>query len=278
MKIQYLGTAAAEGLPALFCECETCKRAAFLGGRNIRTRSQAIIDDTLLIDYPADTYMHFLTRGIPLGKINTCIITHSHGDHLYPAEIEMRKNGFSHLKNTSPLTFYAAESGYNAITNVITAHDIPESDVKAVKVTPFVPFVAEGYTVTPIKAEHDKKASPVFYAVEKDSRSLLYAHDTSEPCEESMQCLRGFEKPFDIISLDCTQANDETVPYVGHMCLNKCDAFREVLLREGIANKNTIFILNHFSHNGKDSVYDDFSKIASARGFLTSYDGMTVEF
>lgn len=54
MKIQYLGTAA-EGLPALFCECETCKHAAFLGGRNIRTRSQAIIDDALLIDYPADT-------------------------------------------------------------------------------------------------------------------------------------------------------------------------------------------------------------------------------
>ena len=25
MKIKYLGTAAAEGIPAVFCECETCK-------------------------------------------------------------------------------------------------------------------------------------------------------------------------------------------------------------------------------------------------------------
>ena len=27
MKIQYLGTAAAEGLPALFCGCEICQNA-----------------------------------------------------------------------------------------------------------------------------------------------------------------------------------------------------------------------------------------------------------
>lgn len=60
MKIQYLGTAAAEGIPAIFCECDTCKKARSLGGRNIRTRSQAIIDENVLIDFPADTYMHFL--------------------------------------------------------------------------------------------------------------------------------------------------------------------------------------------------------------------------
>lgn len=48
MKLQYLGTAAAEGWPALFCECDHCKRAKEAGGRNIRTRSQAVIDDTLM--------------------------------------------------------------------------------------------------------------------------------------------------------------------------------------------------------------------------------------
>ena len=60
MKIQYLGTAAAEGIPAIFCECETCKKTRERGGKNIRTRSQALIDDKILIDLPADTYLHFL--------------------------------------------------------------------------------------------------------------------------------------------------------------------------------------------------------------------------
>ena len=111
MKIKYLGTAAAEGIPGIFCECETCKRAAALGGRNIRTRSQAIIDDTLLIDFPADTYMHYLKWGVPINKIKACIITRSHADHLYLLEIEMRKRGFSHLEDDSPLVFYSDESG-----------------------------------------------------------------------------------------------------------------------------------------------------------------------
>lgn len=43
MKITYLGTAAAEGFPAMFCNCEYCREAKKLGGKNIRTRSQAII-------------------------------------------------------------------------------------------------------------------------------------------------------------------------------------------------------------------------------------------
>lgn len=48
MKFQYFGTAAAEGWPALFCTCDNCRRAAKAGGRNLRTRSQAAVDDKLL--------------------------------------------------------------------------------------------------------------------------------------------------------------------------------------------------------------------------------------
>lgn len=278
MKIQYLGTAAAEGLPALFCECEICRKAAALGGRNIRTRSQAIVDDKLLIDYPADTYMHFLRHGFPLNKIATCLITHSHGDHLYPAEIEMRKEGFSHLSDSLPLTFYSAESGYKKLKAVIDRYNIPKDRVDAVEIHPFEAFEADGYGITPIKAEHDVNSTPVIYAIEKDGKSLLYAHDSSEPCEESMDCLKAFAKPFDLISLDCTQGNDAVVPYIGHMNLNKCDRLRERYIADGIADKNTLFVLNHFSHNGSDAVYDDFVKIAEERGFITSYDGMVIEF
>jgi len=44
MEIQYLGTAAAEGFPALFCDCETCKKARNTGGKDVRTRTQSIVD------------------------------------------------------------------------------------------------------------------------------------------------------------------------------------------------------------------------------------------
>lgn len=278
MKIQYLGTAAAEGIPAIFCECEICKRSAALGGRNIRTRSQAIIDDTILVDFPADTYIHSLKWGVRLSKISTCLITHSHMDHLYPAEIEMRKDVFAHLVKENPLTFYSAKSGYEGLKAVIDRHEIPATRINAVEVQPYKSFVAEGYKITPVKAEHDKKSTPVVYAVEKDGKSLFYAHDTSELCDESMECLKNLGKPFNLVSLDCTQANDEIVPYVGHLNLNKCDKLRERFIRDGIADKDTVFVLNHFSHNGADVVYNDFVKIAEKRGFVTSYDGMLIEF
>ena len=49
------------------------------------------------------------------------------------------------------------------------------------------------------------------------------------------------------------------------------------MLEMGIADKNTKFISNHFSHNGTNVVYDDFVAIAAKEGFLVSYDGMTLD-
>lgn len=46
MEIQYLGTAAAEGWPALFCDCEICRKARKTGGKELRTRTQSTVDTT----------------------------------------------------------------------------------------------------------------------------------------------------------------------------------------------------------------------------------------
>ena len=64
MKLTYLGTAAAEGWPAAFCNCDGCRAARRLGGRNIRTRSQALVDDALLLDFPCDAWLHALRQGL----------------------------------------------------------------------------------------------------------------------------------------------------------------------------------------------------------------------
>lgn len=277
MKIKYLGTAAAEGIPAVFCECENCRKSRELGGRNIRTRSQAIIDDTILIDFPPDTYMHYLVHNIPLNKIKTCIITHSHEDHLYPGEIEMRKTGFAHISSAEPLTFYVCEDGYNKINSYIEQCSISENDVKAVKIEPYKPFEAEGYKIMPIKAEHDPKSSPVVFVIEKEGKSIFYANDSSEYNAESMECLKSLKNPLDVVSFDCTGACSH-ITYIGHMSLERCIALRERLIDEKIAHKDTIFVLNHFSHNGENVVYDEFVKIAAEHDFLVSCDGMELEF
>lgn len=90
MVLDYLGTAAAEGWPAIFCECNACRRAAESGGRNIRSRSQALVNGELLIDLPADTCSRVLTGRLHLSGIQSCLITHSHSDHLYAADSQVQ--------------------------------------------------------------------------------------------------------------------------------------------------------------------------------------------
>ena len=50
MKLIFLGTAAAEGVPALFCNCKTCEKTRKLKGKNIRKWSSILINDNLIID------------------------------------------------------------------------------------------------------------------------------------------------------------------------------------------------------------------------------------
>ncbi len=277
MKIKFLGTAAAEGVPALFCECENCKKSRALGGKNLRSRSQAIVDDTILIDFPGDTYMHFILYGLPFDKLDTCIITHSHQDHLQTDDISLRKNGiFAHV-TSAPLIFYGDQAVYDDIVEAKKKHDIKDSDVLVEKITPAIPFYRHGYKITPLRATHDPKTSPVVYIIEKGDKSLLYFHDSDYLSDEMTEVLKSHARPFSLVSFDCT---DACLPkgYIGHMGLGQAIEFREKMISWGIADENTKFVLNHFSHNGLSVVYDEFSVIAEKEGFLTSYDGMEIEF
>ena len=55
MKIQFMGTAAAEGAPALFCVCDHCRYARARGGREIRSRAGSIVDGRLKLDFGPDS-------------------------------------------------------------------------------------------------------------------------------------------------------------------------------------------------------------------------------
>ena len=96
MDITYLGTSAAEGFPAIFCNCSYCNEARRLGGKNVRTRSQALINQNLLIDFPADTYAHFLQNGIRGDAIEYLLFTHAHMDHFYSEDLFLREGCYAH--------------------------------------------------------------------------------------------------------------------------------------------------------------------------------------
>ncbi len=95
MKLQYLGTGAAERVPALFCHCKVCRYAREHGGKDVRTQTQALIDDgRLMIDFPGDSYLHALNDGLDFGQIHQLLITHWHSDHLYAEDLALRMHGY----------------------------------------------------------------------------------------------------------------------------------------------------------------------------------------
>jgi len=274
MKIQFLGTAAAEGYPAVFCSCKSCERARAEGGKNIRTRSQAIVDDKILIDFPADTYMHSLMYNVPLRDIKTCLITHNHSDHLYAEEALMRYGAFAHLKEENTLNFFGTAPSMAAVQNEINMFR-GINRVAANVIEPFTPFEAEGYKITALKARHNKYCAPVFYLIEKDGKTLLYAHDTGLFFEETYRYIEENVTHIDFATFDC--CGNETHIMEGHMNTENVCIPKERLEKTGIIDGKTICFVNHFSHN-IDRTHAMLEEEMNKKGFLVSYDGLSVEF
>ena len=275
MKLQYLGTAAAEGVPAFFCECEVCRKAREKGGRNIRTRSQAIVNDKLLLDFPCDTLSHIQKNGIDLLNVRHCLITHGHDDHFYPGDMLYLREGFAHLPENW--------GGFNVYGSPEIADEMAKVEAETGGrlryhcVEPFVTFDAGGFAVTPLKASHGTP-HPYIYIVSDGERTMLYAHDTGDFPGETWEYLSRCSVKFDFVSLDCTGGANERLGYNAHMCLGDNRRCREKLKMLGLCRDGTLFAANHFSHNGLSAGYDEFSYIAAKEDFLTSYDGMTIRF
>ena len=276
MKIKFLGTGASEAIPSMFCTCDICKRSLQAGGKNIRTRSQSLVDDKLLIDFPPDTYLHFLRDKIPLSKIHTCIITHNHSDHLRAKELKYRRMPFAHLEDETPLTVYGTSPAGRDILSIQQEYNEPQKQDCVIfqVIAPYMPFKADGYTITALKANHDPYCDPVIYLIEKDGKCILYANDTGIFPDETWVYLERTKPHLCFVSLDCTTFYQSD--YAMHMGLEATTEVKERLLNMGLADKETIFYLNHFSHNG-GATYDDMLPVAADKGFGITYDGLEIE-
>lgn len=94
MKLTFLGSGAAEGYPALWCRCDRCQLARQRGGRNLRFRSAALLNDDLLIDIGPDVLASAIRLGVDLAPVQAALYTHPHTDHLDPSALMWRRKGF----------------------------------------------------------------------------------------------------------------------------------------------------------------------------------------
>ena len=276
MKLQYWGTAAAGGVPAIFCRCEICKEARKRGGKNLRGRPNALIDGVLKIDFNADTYAQSLRYGVDLTEIHHLLVTHTHPDHFYPNDLHMRRQGFAHYRGgDSSFAVYGSDKVREQIRYMLDDSGF-EGRLSFTEMKPFRTVAVGDYNVTAYPAVHAQWAGPLIYRIEKDGKNLLYCHDSGPLKEEVFAHWRANGVVFDFVSLDCTEGCSH-ISYDAHMSFERDVAMKERMLKEGFATEKTVFCCNHFSHNGANSLYDEFVEIAAKEGFIVSFDGMEVE-
>lgn len=285
MIIKYLGTAAAEGIPGIFCNCINCQEARKKKGRFIRTRSQAILNNHLLVDFNADTYMHSLLYNINLSEVRHVVITHVHEDHYYPIELLNRQVGFCSGLKHETLVLHGSHDIVDYAQGIFNTciSDNPNRlqaqrriDFDCIK--PYETREIDGFEVTALPATHGTP-NPYIYIFKQGDKTLLYFNDSGYLTDETMSFLKEKNIKFDMVSYDCTWGkNDAGESACSHMGVPNNIEARRRFIENGNYKKSTISVITHFSHNIANVGYDDMLRIASDNGFVLAYDGMEIEF
>ena len=279
MKIKYWGTAAAEGVPGIFCNCETCRLAREHKGRKIRSRSQLMINDELMIDFGPDTYSNSLKYDFNLTHLEHLLITHPHEDHLYSEELWHRLKGYACEIGTPSLTVHGSEDTLAKLCEV-------DKNVKGFQkqervlydvMKPYETRQIGRYMVTALPACHGTK-QPFVYLIEEGEKSFLLLNDTGRPSYDVYEYLIKRGIVLNAISFDNTYGNENVLAKYGaadhHMGLMDAVAVKSYLDINGVSNADTVCIVTHFSHQGVDADYDKMCAHSEKFGFIVSYDGL----
>ncbi|NLN76800.1 MAG: MBL fold metallo-hydrolase [Armatimonadetes bacterium] len=264
MRIQILGTAAAEGWPAVFCGCDTCVRARAAGGHNLRSRSSIQIDDIYKIDLPPDTFHHVLTYDINLSNLEHLFITHSHHDHFAVSELYYTRPPFAHNIRKPPIRIYGNETVADTVRTKVSEDSHP---IEVVTLEAFVPVKANDLRFIPITAHHSPNEHCLNYVIESDSVRVLYASDTGEYEQPTLDFLAALD--YDLLIIECTQGALPG-PATSHM------SFEAVLRLRDKIGPTTRTVITHFSHN-MGLLHDEFEAIANPEGVEVAYDGIVLE-
>lgn len=276
MKLMFLGTAAAEGVPAVFCNCPTCKRAKQAGGKEIRTRSQILIDGDILFDFPMDTYLHMLKYKLDLSAVKHVLITHAHMDHCYPQEFCMRGEPFARDMTEKAVSVYCNSTVLDLFVED-TSREMRTEIACGIKLNALKPYdekIEDGLRFIALPAAHTKGEDCLVYYVERNNKGALLLNDTGVLSEDVYKKLVDMGGSVDIAALDCTYGARRHGAG-RHMGLYDIADQTEIMRSVGVLKQNAKIIATHFSHNA-DLDYSSMQKEADRYGIIVAYDGMEI--
>jgi len=270
MEIVLLGTAAAEAWPAPFCRCDACQEARRRGGKSIRTRSGALIDSSVKVDFGPDTSSQMQREGRDLWAVTTLIFTHGHDDHFTPAELQYRKPMF--VAGDLPATLHVYGSA--EVMDALRAAYVDAEEIGAefhAPLTPLAPVVtSDGTEILPLPATH--VPGTLLLRLTRNGKSVFYGHDTGEIPEETVRALSG--SPLDLAIFDCTYGATDHESVV-HMGLAAVVRTIERLRKVGAVTDKTRLMGTHISHHS-GLLHEPLEERLRPHGIDLAYDGLTI--
>lgn len=268
MNIRLLGTGGADGIPGLFANNDVSNWAREHGGKDVRSRSAALVDGHLKIDLGPDTLSQMQRYGLRGTDWTALLFTHSHEDHVDPGEIQYALYPFVNCDHLE-FTIYANTT----ICELIRAR-YPDWPMEIVETRSFLTYHHGPYRITPIAATHTQDEDCQNLIIERKGKTLLYATDSGIYREETYEFLKHIK--VDCMIVECTEGFN-TSKYYGHLDLKTCVQQVERLRNQGTVRPDTKVITTHHAHTG-GARHCDLERVLPSYGMEPGYDGMFVEF
>ncbi len=274
MKVTYLGTGAAEGIPALFCNCEYCREVRKRGGKEIRSRAQMLYDE-LSVDFPPDAFYHAAHLGADLSAIRYLLVTHAHMDHFNAHEFVLRGYKYARDLTESRIDIYANEEVceiFDECTRREMRDDIAEN-IGLHPVGAFEELTFGDWRVHTLAARHTS-SEPLLFLLDKKGTRALHLYDTGILPEDDYEYLRRVGgPPVKLVTLDCTFLFEPQSPDARHLGVEAGMAALRRLEEIGLIDGKTKRVITHFSHNSTPSPAL-LRRAEREYGLIAAYDGM----
>jgi len=185
MRLTFLGTAAAGGVPLWGCDCAVCTLARF--DSSFMRRPNCALIEAGEVRLLLDAGVMDVTERFPPGSLSAILVTHFHADHV---------QGLFHLRwGKGELDVYAPQ-------DAIGCADLYKSPgpLKFKHVSKFSAFAVGDVKITPVPLVHSKET--LGYCIEHADARLAYLSDCSELPPTTEAFLAEWQPH--TICLDCT--------------------------------------------------------------------------
>lgn len=279
MKIEFLGTSAGWPLPRLGCKCEICTSR---DPKDKRTRTQLLINDSVLLDAGPETYSHLMEMDSRFParnashsdasgrgnnkeksiahKLKAVLISHAHPDHILglwdlPHIYGREENSVDNIN------LYVTQPVLNNIKSTFFSQFQP---IKISVQKPNLPFNIGNAKVTYFPVIHGK--TPAFGIKFKDGKFLAYIPDFNKILPSSQKVIRDCH----LLIIDGSSLG-KLGQSPTHISIND-----GIAIGKKLKARSVYFV--HIGHKTGTHVFlEEYLKENAGPNFHVAYDGQEVE-